>query len=312
MTYPFVHAKYDYGVRSGPVKAFLIHMAEGGGTVAYLAGSPLRGVSVHYVIEYSGRIVRMLDESHASGSVNPQDIRTTDDANGFYGVTAAKAVMDSWWKDPNAAVISLEIEGFAKDGPNADQQNALAQLVTDVWSRYPGMGLLGHRDFADYKQCPGTHIDWARLGGHGPAKPIPEEPMGLGLRLLATTDATPLDAFGTAKVKGTGHSVIRVRDRKYVPVADGLSLGYVQKGTLTAPLDQHAGDRTSVVAFNLGAETHVALLVDVSFAPTPPPPAPDCTAAVHAGVKAAVNGTLDVVSVALSSVVTTVEKARVA
>jgi hypothetical protein len=307
MTYPFVHAKYDYGVRSGPVKAFLIHMAEGGGTVAYLANSPLRGVSVHYVIEYSGRIVRMLDESHASGSVNPQDIRTTDDANGFYGVTAAKAVMGSWWSNPNAAVISLEIEGFAKTGPNADQANALVVLVNDVWSRHPGMGLLGHRDFADYKQCPGTHIDWARLGGHGPAKPIPEEPMGLGLRLLATTDATPLDAFGTAKVKGTGHSVIRVRDRKYVPVADALDLGVVQKGALTAPLDTHAGDRTNVVAFNLGGETHVALLTDVAFTALPAAPGTDCTTAV----KAAVNGTIDHIVPTVTAVVTALEEARI-
>ncbi len=167
MTYDFVAARYDYGPRKGPVRAFLIHMAEGGGTVGFLSRSPARGVSVHYVIEYSGRIVQMLSEAHASGSVNPQEIRTTDDPDGFYGATTAKAVMGSWWNDPNSAVISVEIEGFAADGPNAAQAASLVELVDDVRTRFPDIGLLGHRDFADYKACPGKHIDWPALGGHG-------------------------------------------------------------------------------------------------------------------------------------------------
>lgn len=300
MTYPFVHAKYDYGVRTGPVKAFLIHMAEGGGTVAYLANNPLRGVSVHYVIEYSGRIVRMLDESHASGSVNPQDIRTTDDSDGFYGVTAAKAVMGSWWSNPNAAVISLEIEGFAKAGPNADQQNALVLLVTDVWSRYPGMGLLGHRDFADYKACPGTHIDWARLGGHGPAKEIPKEP--------------PVDQFNapTDQLLGLPANAVLYTDTSLTPDAGNVILS----STRDLPLIGVFPSGTRIVAYKPGTATvphsYFVKATVGTVKDAPPPPAPDCTAAVHAGVKAAVNGTLDVVSVALSNVVTTVEKARVA
>ena len=76
--------------------------------------------------------------------------------------------MGTWWHDPNSAVISVEIEGFAAKGPNIDQRNSLASLVADVRSRYPGMGLLGHRDFADYKACPGAFIPWPKLGGHGP------------------------------------------------------------------------------------------------------------------------------------------------
>lgn len=166
MTYPFVQAHNDYGPRKGPVRAFLIHMAEGGGTVGYLSRPNPRGVSVHYVIERDGRIVQMLKESHASGSVNPNDIRTSN-GPAPYGATAAKAVMGSWWKDPNSAVISLEIEGYASKGPNIVQRNSLASLVADVRSRYPSMGLLGHRDFADYKACPGAYIPWPKLGGHG-------------------------------------------------------------------------------------------------------------------------------------------------
>jgi hypothetical protein len=174
VTYPFVQARYDYGARTRPTRAFLVHMAEGGGTVGYLSRDPARGVSVHYVIEYSGRIVQMLREDHSSGSVNPGDIRTTDDKDGFYGVTAAKAVMGAEWSDPNLAVISCEIEGFAAAGPSPVQSTALRKLVNDVRTRYPAIGLLGHRDFADYKACPGRRIDWTALGGHGQGEDMAE------------------------------------------------------------------------------------------------------------------------------------------
>jgi hypothetical protein len=97
----------------------------------------------------------MLDETHASGSINPNELRSSDDANG-YGWTAARAVLGQYYRDPNSAVISLEIEGFAAAGPNAKQQAALIALVNDVRSRYPQIGLLGHRDFTTTKACPGT------------------------------------------------------------------------------------------------------------------------------------------------------------
>jgi hypothetical protein len=166
VSYPYRQARYDYGARKGPVLGFVVHMAEGGGTVGYLAGQPARGVSVHYVIEYSGLIVQMLNEAHASGSINPQTIRTGNDADGFYGISAAQTVLGQWVRDPNAAVISLEIEGYARQGPNDQQAAALRKLVADVRSRHPGIGLLGHRDFQDVKACPGRLIAWDELGGH--------------------------------------------------------------------------------------------------------------------------------------------------
>lgn len=169
MGYPFVQG-ISYGPRKGPVKAFVIHMAEGAGTVGYLrddATPPARGVSVHYVLEYSGRVVQMLKESDASGSINPKSLRTTE-GPAPYGAKVRKRVMGLWDHDPNSAVISLEIEGFAHDGPNSAQDAALVKLVNDVRSRYPDMGLLGHRDFQDYKACPGTRILWGSIGGHGP------------------------------------------------------------------------------------------------------------------------------------------------
>lgn len=166
MTYPFVAAFAQYGPRKGPVKAFIVHMAEGAGTVGFLSRKNERGVSVHYVIETNGRTVQMVHETDASGSINPNDLRTTDDPDTF-GATVRKAVMGDWDHDPNSAVITVEVEGYAAAGPNSTQAIALAALVRDVRSRYPDIGLLGHRDFQDYKACPGKHIDWPSLGGHG-------------------------------------------------------------------------------------------------------------------------------------------------
>ena len=168
MTYPFVAAAAQYGVRKGPVKAFVVHMAEGGGTVGFLAKPNPRNVSVHYVIERTGRIVQMVRESEATGSINPNDLRTTDDPATF-GATVRKSVMGEWDRDPNSATITVEVEGFAATGPNTAQHGSLQTLVADVRTRHPSMGLLGHRDFQDYKACPGKLIGWSELGGHGPA-----------------------------------------------------------------------------------------------------------------------------------------------
>jgi hypothetical protein len=188
MPYRFVQAYYDYGARVGPTLAFVIHMAEGGGTVGYLSHQTPRGVSVHYVVEYDGEIVQMLRENRVSGSINPNDLRTSDGPSP-YGASVARAVLGTWYRNPNQAVITVEVEGFAKDGPNAAQRAALKRLISDVRSRYPKIGLLGHRDFQDYKACPGGKIPWADLGGHGPSDATEESdmrpfPVGLDPRLV--------------------------------------------------------------------------------------------------------------------------------
>lgn len=184
MPFDYVPAHYDYGRRTRPALALILHMAEGGNTVAYLAKPNPNKVSVHYVVERTGRIVQMLGEDRISGSIRPTDIRRTDDppytmGDGtvvVYGATAAKAALERYWSDPNTVVLSCEIEGFAAQGPSAAALAGLRELVADIRTRYPDIALLGHRDFADYKRCPGTLIPWGPLGGHG--VPLPDTDTG--------------------------------------------------------------------------------------------------------------------------------------
>jgi len=192
MSYPFVASAVQAGTARGPRLALVVHMAEGGGTVGYLSRPNPNSVSVHFVVERTGRIVQMLRLDQMHTSIRASDIRTTNDADGFFGKTARQAVMGAWGTiattlGPNHASIACEVEGYALAGPTTVQMNALATLYADLVTKYPGIRSLGHRDFADYKACPGRKIDWTRIGGHGPAT---EEPVG-------TTTITVLPFGGT-------------------------------------------------------------------------------------------------------------------
>jgi hypothetical protein len=196
MSYRYVQARYDsYGNRTA-TKALVVHMTEGSGTEAdvdYLANNPLRGVSVHFVILKTGEIVQMLGWGRIAGSINPNELRTTDDppytspdgARVVYGATLRDAIMGSWI---NGGLLAVEVGGKAVDGPNQAQSEALVRLLADVRTRYPGLPVLGHRDFTSTKGCPGHKVLWASLGGHGkPAAPedsvqrflVPEGPQQL-------------------------------------------------------------------------------------------------------------------------------------
>jgi len=274
--YPFVPAYAKYGRRTGPVRAFVIHMAEGGGTVGYLSRPNPRGVSVHYVIEYSGRTVQMVAEANATGSINPNDLRAGDDPDGFYGISVARATMGSWYRDPNAAAITLEIEGFAKDGPNGRQLIALGELVDDVRVRFPTMGLLGHRDFTSRKACPGKEIPWAALGGHGPYS---ED-------IMRTFTFTDQALTGTATVNGGGHSYLRLLDNTLHPIPDGTikpAFGPVKLvgGGIGGPGDPRD------TGYVIGAEAAFMITADVSFASVV-----DCDDAVDLALKAAADRVL--------------------
>jgi hypothetical protein len=290
MTYRVVPARYDYGVRKGPALALAIHMTEGDGSMSdvnYLANQPLRGVSVHYVIVNTGEIIQMLPESHASGSINPNELRTTNDAaytspdgaRVTYGASVRRAILGVWDRDPNSAVISCEVGGHAVDGPNGAQSAALAKLVADVRTRHAGIATLGHRDFTSTKACPGHKVRWASLGGHGkpvfaPPPQAPEDPMGVSIKLGSTASGDPLASFGIATLKGGGHDLISVATSAVVGtnMPDGYSLGVVEKGTLAKATGWGAAGE-AVVTYNVDGAQAVSPLRDVTFTPMAPPPA---------------------------------------
>ena len=175
------------------IRAIVIHHAEGGGTVEWLTRPD--GNSSHYVVRYSGQIVQMVRESNWAGSMNPKLTRTNDDAPFTYlgevvsyGATALKRALGAGAADPNRYVIAIEVEGFAKDGPNAVQRKALRELVDEIRSRRGPLPCIGHRDQQSYKACPGKRIPWADYGGHAvrPTAPVPieGEPMILSFAVL--------------------------------------------------------------------------------------------------------------------------------
>jgi len=194
--YPYRKSAHDYGPGLVP-RAIVIHMAEGGGTVGFLArpdvtGQPCRhrGVSCHFVIERSGRVVRMLPLDHIAGSLNPRRLRPVGltpgygprhgppfaDPDGYmvtYGSHVAAALLTpAGYRNPNRHVLAIEVEGFARFGPSAVQSAALHPLISLLRFTNPSIrGLLGHADFQSYKACPGRLVRWGKLGGHGLWRP---------------------------------------------------------------------------------------------------------------------------------------------
>lgn len=176
--YPYVDSKYHYGAAKMNALGVVAHMAEGGATVGFLSrtGSVSTGVSVHFVIEYNGRVVQMLGLEEAGGSIRVSAIRKDNDQNGYGRAVAVSVLGLAGANDPNSCTIQVEMEGFARTGPNAAQRASWAKLVDDLrrWTavaRLKLRGALGHRDFANYKACPGTSAAiWAcftAVGGHG-------------------------------------------------------------------------------------------------------------------------------------------------
>jgi hypothetical protein len=264
MSYPWVPAP-DHWPRQTPIRAIAIHHAEGGGTVSWLTRPD--GNSSHYVVEYTGRIVQMVKENRAAGSIDPSKVRTTDDPpftylgeSITYGVTANKAALGDAWKNPNSAVIAIEVEGFARVGPNAAQRGSLRSLVKDIRSRHGNLPALGHRDFQNYKPCPGKLIPWIDYGGHG----IAEEEQ---LRSFTYTDEA---ASGWYTVSGDDHLYLRLRTNTLHPIGDGVrkrAFGPVTltDGGITGPADPRK------VGYVINGEAAFMLNTDGVFLGDAPP-----------------------------------------
>ena len=189
MAFPFTQSHVDIAPARGPRLAMAWHMAEGGGTVGFLAKANPHGVSVHFVIERSGRVVQMLrlERMHTSIRIRNKDgslaLRSTDDPPGSplgYGATNRRAVLGDWADiattlGPNHATLGVEIEGFAASGPNDAQRIAAVALAAEMQAAFPTIrGHLGHRDF-NIKGCPGGVFPFLSLGGHGPSARVEDD-----------------------------------------------------------------------------------------------------------------------------------------
>lgn len=108
--------------------------------------------------------------------------------------------------------------------------------------------------------------------------------MGIRIKLLGTTDATPLDAFGTAKVGSASIVFWNVATGATLSLASGTDLGTVQLGVAVGPMGGYPPG-TELVALNIGspAEQYVTARAAVIFTPLPSPVV-DCSAAVAAAV----------------------------
>jgi N-acetyl-anhydromuramyl-L-alanine amidase AmpD len=278
MSYPFVQSHTDIGRARGPRLAFVIHMAEGGGTVAYLAKDNPNGVSVHYVIERTGRIVQMLLEDHAHTSLRVTQIRATNDLpppTPPFGRTAVLAVMGNWADlahgtlGPNHASLAVEIEGFASTGPNAAQAGSLRTLVSDIRTRFPFIGMLGHRDFASYKACPGKLIPWSDIGGHGVVALPEEEPM-LGFAIRGTPGGSVRSLTGKLWRLSDGKPQDVATDRAF-DVGSAIELDKPIPGFEGKPGDYRTG--YLVGGSQPDGVPYIALTKDAAYsAPVPPPP----------------------------------------
>lgn len=194
----------DHWPRNGaPIRAIVVHMAEGGGTVSWLTRND--GNSSHYVVEYRGRVVQMVAESRAAGSMNPRRTRTDDDRPFIFAgerIVYGRSALNSAGiaSDPNRYAIAIEVEGFAADGPNAVQRTQLARLIADIRRRRGALPVVAHRDQQSYKACPGKKIPWADYGGHAvktAAVPeIPDTSTGDAVKSFATPEQRTM-----AKVK---------------------------------------------------------------------------------------------------------------
>ena len=274
MTYPYVPAKYDYGVRTGPALGLLFHMAEGGGTVGYLSRTPPRGVSVHAVCDVRGVVTQMLPWAHISGSLNPSN-RSTD--KGYFGRSHLLAVLGNRWSDPNGAVLSMEIEGFASIGPSAEQVDAAVAWGLDMKRRYPALrGALGHADQTDTKRCPGTRPQmqavFARVGGHG-------------IWRTPTTNA-PANGEGTLKITDPNPALVDVAKGVEMFSPSGQSLGLVS-GPISGQVSPYevevGGGHYRLLRAAPDGVTQVVLVhnPDANARPVPPPAPADCAVQVE-------------------------------
>lgn len=98
------------------------------------------GIGYHYVIQEDGKIYRGRPEA----------------------VQGAHAYQDAQ-HEANSDGIGICLTGNFETGvPTNAQLESLAQLIKDVWTRYPGISVIGHKDVQS-TACPGRLFPWDKL-----------------------------------------------------------------------------------------------------------------------------------------------------
>lgn len=98
------------------------------------------GIGYHYVIHADGGVYRGRPEDKA-GAHAYQDAKHEANSDGI-GICL--------------------VGNFMLTQPTTPQLDSLVELVKDIWTRYPGITVIGHNDVMA-TSCPGVKFPWAEL-----------------------------------------------------------------------------------------------------------------------------------------------------
>ncbi len=98
------------------------------------------GIGYHYVIHADGGVYRGRPE----------------------GMTGAHAYQDSTHEANSDGIGICLIGNFETGAPTEAQLAGTVDLIRDIWTRYPGIPVIGHCDVMP-TACPGKNFPWAEL-----------------------------------------------------------------------------------------------------------------------------------------------------